>query len=67
MALSQCCLLLFTSVQTLGEIFFRGVYKPARTEFNTWGHCFPDSPIAEAEERELHSSADDKERKELST
>ncbi len=67
MAPSQCCLLLFTSVQTLGEIFFRGVYIPAQKKFNTRGHCFPDSPMAEAEERELRSSADDEERKELST
>jgi hypothetical protein len=50
---------------TLGEIFLGGVYIPACEKFNTWGLCFPDSP--EAEERELCSSADDQERKKLST
>jgi hypothetical protein len=44
---------------TLGEIFLGGVYIPACEKFNTWGLCFPDSPMVEAEERELRSSADD--------
>ena len=45
-----------------------GVYTYLLLKNSTPGVIvFPDSPMAEAEERELRSSADDEERKELST